>query len=154
MLRTVLVLVAIVAGCGGGGGSPAAPPGDGPAFSPAIANQLRAIAPNCKFERVNAAASRTCTGIHGKVQIALQQERFTTLVIEMPSKILSEAKTHFGNALRGVFDAAGLESVIVAMSKLETGARTDLTIGSAKVGLAAGGTSRIAPAYSIEVTWN
>ncbi len=151
MPRTVLALATIAAACGGGS-KPAVPPG--PVFSPIIANELRAIAPDCKLERVGETERRDCTGRNGTVQITLGAEsHLTGLTIALPSKILPEAKGHLGPALLGTLGAAGVETMLASLSKLDTGQRADLTISNAKVAISAGGRSQIAPEYTVELTW-
>ncbi len=156
MLRTPLVpivLATIVLGGCGGGGTKEPPPGNGPAFSPVIANELRAIAPDCKLERTGATERRDCTGRYGTVQIATTGGRLTALVIAMPPKILPEAKGHIGSALLGTLGAKGVEQLIESMSKLEIGQQIELTIGTAHALVSAGGTQRIAPEYSVGLSW-
>jgi hypothetical protein len=151
MLRTVLAPIALaIAACGGGSKSEPA----GPVFSPVIANQLRAIGTECTLERRGETERRDCTGRYGTVQIDVGPgNRFTHLVIALPSKILPEAKGHIGSALQGVLGAQGVDTLLAKMSELTTGTRADLTIGNAKVGVSAGGKSTIAPEYTVELSW-
>ena len=151
MLRTVLALATIGGACSGGS-KPAVPPG--PVFSPIIANQLRAIAPDCKLERTGVMERRDCTGRQGTVQISLGAEsHLIAVTIALPSKILPEAKGHLGPALLGVLGAAGVEAMLAKLSTLDTGQAVDLTIGNAKVAISAGGRSTIAPEYTVDVSW-
>ncbi len=152
VLVTIAGLAAVAGACGGGTTKPPPPPG--PVFSPVIANQLRAIAANCKLERVGETERRDCTGRNGTVQISLGAEsRLTGLTIALPSKILPEAKGHLGAALQNVLGAQGVDTFLAKLSTLETGHHTDLTIGNAKLAISAGGKSSYAPEYTVELTW-
>lgn len=157
MLRT-LFLLAVIAACGGGESKQAeptkAPPANGPVFSPIMANSLRAVAPDCKMQRAGGLEHRDCTGRFGAVTIDLGAgNRFSGLVVALPSKILAEAKGHIGNALKEVLGTEGVETLLGRMSLLDLGQSADLTIGNAKVNVTAGGRSRIAPEYTVTISW-
>jgi hypothetical protein len=154
MLRTGLAesiaLVVALAACGGERSKLEA---SGPAFSPLIANALRAIADDCKFERVGGTERRDCTGRHGTVHISLVGNKFSQLTIALPSKILPEAKGHFGPALLPVLGQAGIDQLIGKLGELVVGQNAELSIGGATIYLTAGGRSRIAPEYTVELRW-
>lgn len=156
MLRTALrgfVITFVFAACGGDKDKVIEPPAGGPMYSPAVANSLRAIAANCKLERVGASEKRECTGRFGRVSIATVGNHLSTLTIALPSKLLAEAKGHFGHGLKEVLGHDGVEALLARLSMLETGQRADITVGNAKVGLSAGGRSRLAPEYTVELSW-
>lgn len=125
----------------------------GPIYSPAVANSLRAIAPNCKMERVGATEKRECTGRFGHVWVSTIGNHLSAVTIALPSKILEEAKGHIGHGLKEVLGREGVDALLARMAMLEIGQRADLTIGNAKVGLIASGRSRIAPEYTVELVW-
>lgn len=126
----------------------------GPLYSPAVANSLRAIAPNCKMERAGATEKRECTGRFGHVWVSTTGDHLSAVTIALPSKLLEEAKGHIGHGLKEVLGHEGVDALLARMAMLETGQRADLTIGNAKVGLVAGGRSRLAPEYTVELVWH
>ncbi len=158
MVRTglgpsIALAVLTLAACGESSTKKLEAAATGPMFSPLIANALRAIADHCKLERLGEAERRDCTGRQGTVQIALVGNRFSELTIALPSKILPEAKGHLGPGLSPLLGAASTEQVLAKMSELETGQHVDVTIGNAKIAISAGGTSKIAPAYTLALRW-
>lgn len=158
MLRTSLLprlaLAVALAACGGKDSKPDVAAAPGPIFSPIIANSLRAIAPDCKLERVGAIEHRECVGRYGTVSIALGAgNRFTSLTIALPPKLLAEAKSHFGHGLKEALGQAGVDTLLAALATLETGQAADLTIDNAKIHVTAGGRSKIAPEYTVAITW-
>ncbi len=153
MVRTAL-LALVLAACGGGDKDKVIEvAAGGPIYSPATANSLRAIAPDCKLERVGATEKRECSGRYGHVSISTLGNHLSTLTIALPSKLLAEAKGHIGHGLKEVLGHEGVEALLARLAMLETGQRADLTVGNAKVGLHAGGRSRIAPEYTVELVW-
>ncbi len=153
MVRTALVAL-VLAACGGGKDKTVEVSAAGPIYSPAVANSLRAIAPNCRMERAGATEKRECTGRSGQVWISTMGNNLSAITIALPSKLLEEAKGHIGHGLKEVLGREGIEALLARMTMLETGQRADLTIGNAKVGLIAGGRSRLAPEYTVELAWD
>jgi hypothetical protein len=123
-------------------------------YAPSIANALRGIAPDCTLEKTATFHNRDCTGRRGTVAIRLTgDDHFTALTISLVSMILPEAKGHLDQPLLLVVGASGRDQVIAKLGTLETGQAAELAIDKAKVSITAGGTSRIAPAYTVTLTW-
>jgi hypothetical protein len=109
MLRTVVATSIVFAvACGGKADKPTPPAG--PAYSPVVANGLRAIASECKTTKTGTAEQLKCTSTKGLVEVALDADHLRSLSIALRSMILPEAKSHFTYALKNLFDAPGSSS--------------------------------------------
>jgi hypothetical protein len=152
MFRDVVgpsILCALMA-CGGGKSDAPA----GPLYSPVVANALRAVAPNCKLEKTATSHKRECTGRPGRVTIALDgNDRFTSLTIALKPMVLFEARNHLEPPLEQVLGVAGRDQAMLVLAKLQTGQSDQLVVGNAKIAIDAAGTSKIAPAYVVTITW-
>jgi hypothetical protein len=135
------------------GGSKAEPAG-GPLYTPIIANSLRGVAPNCKLEKTATSHTRECTGRPGRVAIALDgNDRFSSLTIALKSMVLFEARNHLEPPLEVILGTEGRDQAILALAKLQTGQSDQLVVGNATIAIDAGGPSKIAPAYTVTITW-
>jgi hypothetical protein len=151
MLRTVVAgILLLTSACGGKVDKPAP---TGPANTPVVANGLRGITNDCKTTKTGTAEQLRCTSTKGLIEGSLDSNHFQTLSIGLRSMILPEAKNYFSYALKNLLDAPSLEQLIAKMEKMETGDRVELALGGAKIVLAAGGKSRIAPEYKVELNW-
>ncbi len=160
MIRSVVAsaIIAALIACGGDRKPKVDTSGpSGPIYSPSIANALRGIAPDCKLEKTPTSQTRDCRGRRGIVAIGLREDdHFASLTIALTSMILPEAKGHLEQPLVLLLGAEGRDKVFARLDKMDTGQNDVVVTGPAdlvRVAIAAGGTSAIAPAYTLTITW-
>ena len=97
----------------------------------------------------------TCTGRPGSIVISAvgSEKRLRSIEIDLKSMTLPQAKAHLVPALAPVIDTAGTDALAAQLDKMRTGDTAQLAIAGAKVDVVAGGTSTIAPAYSVDLRW-
>ncbi len=112
MPRTLLTLVVLFAACKGGKESAH----HGPSLTPILANQLRAIAPDCEVKQAQGARGtkelRLCQGPHGMVTIHLDDKRnLIEVEIGVFAPILEDAKLVISQAVKGFASDAALTAL-------------------------------------------
>jgi len=126
----------------------------GPVYLPTKAYALHGVAPDCTLVRTDTSQRRDCTGHPGKVTIELGAgDHFSHLKIALRSMYLMEAKARLDQPLFVVLGASERDQILAALDKLQVGDQATLVLGKATVTLMAKGPSRIAPAYTVDVTW-
>jgi hypothetical protein len=147
-MRSLVVVLALAA-CGG----TTPPAADGPAFTPGVAYALHGLAPSCTLSRTPAQEVRTCKGRNGKIDVTIVGGHVHTIAIALRPMVLAEVKAQLGPALLPLLQPPGVDALIAAIAPLQLGDHGALTTAGARITIDAGGTSRIAPAYALSLTW-
>lgn len=144
-----LAWIVALAACGGDKSKAA----DGPAFTPGVAYALHGVSPDCTLTRTADQEQRRCTGRNGTIDVTIVGGHVQTIAIALRPMVLAEAKAQLGPGLRPVLGPPGVDALIAAIAPMQLGDHAALTAGGARITIDARGTSRIAPAYAVTLTW-
>jgi hypothetical protein len=142
-------LFALLAACGTESSSEVA----GPTFTPGVALALHGVAPDCMTKKDAAGETRTCQGRPGTILITIGEENHLREIdIDLRSYIPNHAKVFLVPAVKPLLGPS-TDLFEAELLKLKTGERTAFEAGGAKIEIVAGGTSEIAPEYSVVLRW-
>lgn len=152
-MRTTLLAVLLLAGCGGKKANT-----DAPVYTPAMANSIRGLAPVCELQKNpnvdDVIEIWGCRGAQGTVTVALTEgDRVRRIDVKLRSMTAPEAKVHLKNSLGPLAGPPLTDQLMGILDKLTTGARDSAEQGTARLEVVAAGTSKIAPEYAISVSW-
>jgi hypothetical protein len=143
-------LLALVAACGT---DSTTDDNTGPTFTPGVALALHGVAPDCALKKDASGETRTCQGRPGTVLITIGEgNHLREIDIDLRAYIPAHAKVHLVPALQPLLGPS-IDQFELELLKLKTGDRTAFEAAGAKIEIVAGGTSEIAPEYSVTLRW-
>jgi hypothetical protein len=144
-----VTLLALLAACGTSDGSE----DTGPTFTPGVALALHGVAPDCALKKDSTGETRTCQGRPGRILIQIgDEDRLREIDIDLRSYLPGHAKVFLIPALKPLL-GTGTDVFDAELTKLKPGERTTFELAGAKIDIHAGGTSQIAPEYSVILRW-
>ncbi len=151
MSRTVLTLALLLAACKGGD----KPPRHGPALTPAVANQLKALAPECEIRAAKSSTGtkelRLCKGRQAMMTLHLDEQRnLRQIEIGVWAPMIEEAKLLLEQTVRGVIS----DKAIAAMSERLPNAKSDpIVVDGVRVNAFFTQTPNENPRYTVDLAW-
>jgi hypothetical protein len=150
MTRTLLTLVFVLAACKGGD-----KPSRGPALTPVVATQLKAIAPDCEIRAAKSSKGtkelRLCKGKQAMMTLHLDEERnLKQIEIGVWASMTEEARILLEQTVRGIISDKAIE----AMSARLKNAKSDpVVVDGVRVNAFYTQAPNESPRYTVDLAW-
>ncbi|MDQ3340261.1 MAG: hypothetical protein M4D80_34315 [Myxococcota bacterium] len=150
MSRTLLTLVLLLVGCKSGD-----KPSHGPALTPMVANQLKALTPDCEVRAAKSSKGtkelRLCKGKQAMMTLHLDEERNLKQVeIGIWASMLDEARILLEQTLRGVISDKAIEAMT---ARLPNNKSDPVVVDGVRVNAFYTQAPNENPRYTVDLAW-
>lgn len=151
-MRTSALALIVLAACGS-----KTKQADAPVYTPAMANSVRGLAPTCELQKGanvdDVVEIWNCRGPFGSVTVGLTKgDRVRRIDVKLRSMTAPEAQAQLKSGI-GPLAGPELTEKLMTMLLLAPGQRDSAQVASARLEVVSGGTSQVAPEFSVSLSW-
>jgi hypothetical protein len=150
MSRTVLTLALLLAACKGGD-----KPKHGPALTPVVATQLKAIAPECEIRAAKSSGGtkelRLCKGRQAMMTLHLDEQRnLKQIEIGVFASLQEEARILLEQTVRGVISDKAVEAMTARLGNTKS---DPVVVDGVRVNAFVTQAPNESPRYTVDLAW-